>query len=242
MNKKIAGAAFLLALMSLPMFLPACRETPPAFETLSLNVTPPKVMIGEKTIIEADIQSDATKTAQYNIPLMVNGVAYDRKSLTLAAGATEMITFTLSKRQPGTYKISVGGNEAVLEVEEPLPADFRLSDLKIDPQVVGTCDSVSITATISNAGGAEGTYAAVLKINGTADQTDKITIAPGADYMLILEVCEPLPGTYTVAIGDLTSQFTVTPPSTPVASNPPSTPSSPSIPGPPHFPTCAPKG
>ena len=233
MNKKTIGAIFLLILIAIPSFLQACQEAPPAFEVLSLDITPPKVTTGEKATVEVEIRNSNAKMDMYNVPLMVNGVADDRKSVTLTPGATELITFVLTRSQPGTYIISVGDRKSTLVVEKPLPPDFRLSNLEINPTEVDTGEKVVITAKIANTGGTQGSYTAELKVDGVTNQTEKIIIPAGTDYMLVFKIYKDLPGTYKVSLGGLTGQFSVKEPPRPVQiiNNPQCPPSGPCGPG-----------
>ena len=234
MNKKIIGIIFLLVLIAMLSVLQACQEAPPAFEVLSLDITPPKITTGEKATVEVQIRNSNAKMDMYNVPLMVNGVADDRKSVTLTPGATELITFMLTRSQAGIYRISVGNKESTLVVEKPLPPDFRLSNLEINPTEVDTGEKVIITAKIANAGGTQGSYTAELKVDGVTNQTEKIIIPAGTDYMLVFKISRNLPGTYKVALGDLTGQFAVKEPPRPVVNNPP--------PPPPNSGPCGPGG
>jgi hypothetical protein len=209
MNKRTIGAIFLLILIAMLSVLQACAEAKPSFEVLSLDITPTKITTGEKATIEVEIRNNNAKMDTYNVPLMVNGVADDRKSVTLAPGATEMITFMLTRSQPGTYIISIGDRKSTLVVEKPLPPDFRLSNLEINPTEVDTGDKVVITAKIANVGGTQGSYTAELKIDGVTNQTEKIIIPAGTDYMLVFKIYKDLPGTYKVSLGGLTGQFSV---------------------------------
>jgi len=233
-NKKIIGIIFLLVLIAMLSVLQACQEAPPAFEVLSLDITPPKITTGEKATVEVQIRNSNAKMDMYNVPLMVNGVADDRKSVTLTPGATELITFMLTRSQAGIYRISVGNKESTLVVEKPLPPDFRLSNLEINPTEVDTGEKVIITAKIANAGGTQGSYTAELKVDGVTNQTEKIIIPAGTDYMLVFKISRNLPGTYKVALGDLTGQFAVKEPPRPVVNNPP--------PPPPNSGPCGPGG
>jgi hypothetical protein len=201
---------------------------------LSLDITPPKITTGEKATVEVQIRNSNAKMDMYNVPLMVNGVADDRKSVTLTPGATELITFVLTRSQAGIYRISVGNKESTLVVEKPLPPDFRLSNLEINPTEVDSGEKVIITAKIANAGGTQGRYTAELKVDGVTNQTEKIIIPAGTDYMLVFKISRDLPGTYTVALGDLTGQFVVNEPPRPVVNNPP--------PPPPNSGPCGPGG
>jgi len=225
MKRKAIGTICLLALMAMPSLLQACAEAQPSFEVLSLDITPPKITTGEKTTIKVEIRNNDAKDITYNVPLMVNGVADDRKSITLAPGETELLTFTLIKSLSGTYSISVGSRESTLMVEKPLPPDFRLSNLEINPTEVNTGENVVITTKIVNAGGTQGSYTAELKIDGVTDQSEKLTIPAGTHYMLVFKISKDLPGTYTVTLGDLTGQFVVDEPPRPVIIIPPCPPS-----------------
>jgi hypothetical protein len=220
MNKSTIGAICLLALITMMSLLQACAEAQPSFEVLSLDITPPKVITGEKATVEVQIRNSNAKMDMYNVPLMVNGVADDRKSVTLTPGATELITFVLTRSQAGIYRISVGNKESTLVVEKPLPPDFRLSNLEINPTEVDTGEKVIITAKIANAGGTQGRYTAELKVDGVTNQTEKIIIPAGTDYMLVFKISRDLPGTYKVALGDLTGQFSVKEPPMPVINIP----------------------
>ncbi|MBM4446179.1 MAG: hypothetical protein FJ023_02340 [Chloroflexi bacterium] len=225
MKEKTIGTICLLALMTMLMFLQACVEAQPGFEVLSLDVTPAKITTGEKATVEVEVRNNNAETDTYNVPLMVNGVADDRKSVALAPGATELITFTLTRSQAGTYRISVGSMESTLVVEKPLPAEFRLSNLEINPTEVDSGRNIIITAKIVNVGGTQSSYTAELKIDGVTNQTEKLTIPAGADCMLVFKISRDLPGTYVVTIGDLSGQFSVKEPFMPVIIIPPCPPS-----------------
>ena len=219
MNKRTMGTICLVALTAVLIFQQACQEAPSNFEVVSLDITPPKVIIDEKATIEVEIRNNDVKMVTSNVPLIVNGVADDRKSVTLATGATESITFILARSQAGTYRISVGNKEATLVVEKPLPPDLKLSNLEINPAAAEIGDIIIITAEIANTGGTQGSYVAELKIDGDTYQTEKVIMAPGADYMLVFKVSADSPGTYPVSLGELTGKFVINEPVMPIQIN-----------------------
>jgi len=218
-NKKIIAIILLLVFIAVPGFLHACREAPPAFEVLSLEIMPPKINTGEKAIIKVEIKNTSAKVNTYNVPLMVNGVADDRKSVTLAPDATDSIIFTLTRSHPGTYIISVGSSESTLVVEKLLPPDFHLSNLEINPAEVDSGEAVVITAKIANVGGTQDSYTAELKVDECTVQTERVILAAGTDHTLSFRICADLPGTYTVTLGELSGKFTVAAPIMPIPSN-----------------------
>jgi hypothetical protein len=216
MNRKTAAIILILVLMAIPVLMQSCVSAHPSYEVVSFKMAPVRVATGEKVTIEAEVQNINSETDTYNIPLMVNGVADNRKSVTLAPGQSELLTFEVTRSQAGSYKISVGDKESVLTVEKPSPPDIRFSNLVISPDEVDVCESVTITATVKNIGGSRGDYTAELKIDGITNQTEKLTLSSEANCLLCFKVSKGLAGTYKVVLGDLSGQFTVKEPATPV--------------------------
>ena len=211
MNMKktiIALVSLLILALSLP--LQACQSASANnLEVLVLNVSPGKVMVNEKFTVIADISNSGKSEANYVVPVMVNGIADVRKSVLIAPGRSEQVQFTLSRSSPGTYEIKVGDKSASIEVEKSLPAVLKLSDLKVSMEQAAIGEEVVVTAIVSNAGGSPGNYIAEMKINGTAEQAEKLILPPGVNYNLVFKIVKNDPGTYTVAIADLTTRFTV---------------------------------
>jgi hypothetical protein len=203
-----AMVSLIILTLSLP--LQACQSASASnLEVLVLNVTPGKVIVNEKFTVIADISNASKSEANYVVPIMVNGIADDRKSVLIAPGKSEQVQFTLSRSSPGTYEIRVGDKSASIEVEKSLPAILKLSDLKLNMEQANPGEEIVVTALLSNTGGSAGNYIAEIKINGTAEQAEKLVLPPGVNYNLAFKIIKNDPGTYTVAIGDLTTQFTV---------------------------------
>lgn len=231
MSKKNMGIMILLACIATPIFLLACQQAAPGFEVISLDIVPSKVMIGERATISAQLRNGNASVQTYNVPLMVNGLAQDRRTVTLSPGTTEVVEFSLVKHKAGSYEIGIGDQSSILEVQAPLPPSFQLSELKITPYVVNVGEKIVITAKVINTGGSQGNYAAELKLDGCSVKKEELTIAAGADSTLNFTVCMDSPGTYIVTLGELTGQFVVIKPAQPM---PPtsSTPVPPPTPGP----------
>jgi len=89
------------------------------------------------------------------------------------------------------------------------PAEFDLVSLDIVPPEVATGETVSVTAEVKNIGGSEGTYTAILTVDGVQVETKEVTLAPGASETVTFSLVKNIPGTYQVGIGDLSSSLTV---------------------------------
>ncbi len=99
----------------------------------------------------------------------------------------------------------------------PPPAAFELSNLSIMPSfskvwelltfVVKTGEEVTITVDVTNYGGQEGNYGALLKINGVTQAGKEITLGAGQWQKIVFTVTENEPGSYVVEIGNLSGEF-----------------------------------
>jgi hypothetical protein len=208
--KKGILALMSLLLLAFSLSLQACQSASGNnFEVLSLDITPNKVIENDKFVVSATINNAGKSEATYIVPVMVNGIADDRTTVTLAPGKSQEIQFTLRNSKEGTYEIRIGGKSASVFVEKLIPASFKLSDLHINMEVANPGEEVIITASVANTGGSKGAYITELTINGVAVQSDKTVIPPGSSYIPVFKVIKSEPGTYTVGIGDLTGKYTV---------------------------------
>jgi hypothetical protein len=120
-----------LILVSTTLLLPACAEKEEAaFEVISLNVEPTEVTAGETVSITAEVSNTGGSEGTYAAVLTVDGATVETKQVTLAAGASQTVTFSLAKDNPGTYEIGVDGLTSSLTVEPKLVA--KEVELKYD--------------------------------------------------------------------------------------------------------------
>jgi hypothetical protein len=113
------------------------------------------------------------------------------------------------------------------ESEEPAPAEFEVTDLSADPSEVTSGESVTVTATVQNVGGAEGTEQIEFDIAGetvteqnvgdsTFEEvtegetvTEQVTIAPEESATVSISVTRELAGTFSVSVSDRSVTFEV---------------------------------
>jgi len=93
----------------------------------------------------------------------------------------------------------------------PAPAKFEVISLDIKPVEAVAGETVSITAMVENTGGSEGTYAVMLTVDGVTVETKEVAITPGSSKVVTFSLVKDKVGTYTVAVGDLSSSLTVRP-------------------------------
>jgi hypothetical protein len=102
-----------------------------------------------------------------------------------------------------------------LIVGPPKPAEFTVTDLKINPIEAEVFEPVLVTVNVTNIGDEQGEYVANLTINNVLEENQTILI-PGRNSTIVeFTVLKETEGTYTVEIGGLTGTLTckIPPPS-----------------------------
>jgi len=120
------------------------------------------------------------------------------------------------------------------------PAEFTVSDLTITPTKVDIAQSVTIGATINNAGDLSGSHDVTLKINNVVVSTKRVTLAGHSADKVTFVTIQGIPASYAVNVNGLSGTFTVKPaPTEPIVVTTPSTPA-PTLPTPAPAPTAPP--
>lgn len=93
---------------------------PAEFKIVNLDIAPNPVKVGEQVTITATIKNVGEATGTYDASLLVDGVVLQTTEVTLAGGATKPVSSMISKDSPGSYSIKIGGQEAILEMIQPV--------------------------------------------------------------------------------------------------------------------------
>lgn len=183
---------------------------PAKFEVSQLTVTPGSVGPGQEVTISATVSNTGEAEGSYEAVLNINGVKETAKSVTLAGGKSTAVTFKVSRTAAGTYQVELGGQRSqFVVVVPPGPAKFEVSQLSIAPATVKAGETVTISAKVTNTGGAAGTYDVVLKVNGAQEATGTVTLAVGQSTTVTFTVTKTQAATYQVEVDGQRGQFTV---------------------------------
>jgi hypothetical protein len=90
-------------------------------------------------------------------------------------------------------------------------AKFTLRDLTISPTAAYVGDSVQISVNVTNVGDLAGNGTVNFEINGAIKDVEKLTLTAGDSAITSFNDVETKEGSYTVAVGILTGNFTITP-------------------------------
>jgi hypothetical protein len=84
-------------------------------------------------------------------------------------------------------------------------AQFEVISLGVDPCLAATGQEIAITARIANIGDAQGTYTAMLKVDGAQIEKKDVTVAPRSSEWVTFTIVRDVTGTYLVNVGDMTT-------------------------------------
>jgi len=94
----------------------------------------------------------------------------------------------------------------------PAPAAFSVTNLSVKPLEVQPEETVTITVSVANTGGSEGSYSVVLTINGVKEAEESVTVAAGGSQDVSFTLSKEDAGSYSVAVDGLSASFTVVAP------------------------------
>ena len=188
------------------------RVVPPLeFAATSLVINPLEAGTGEPITITADITNLSNTAGTYAVTLWIDDTVEAGKDVSLEAGETTPVSFTVIQDVVGSYEVRLDrlfGSFSVTEVIKA-PAAFAASDLSITPDVVGIGEEVTISVLITNTGDLSGSYEATLKIDNVVVATKKVTLVGGASQKVTFTTDKDVAGTYAVTVDGLSGTFEV---------------------------------
>ncbi len=95
---------------------------PAKFELSNLIVTPGVAKPGETVTVSATARNTGGSTGKYTVVLKIDGAEQDKRELTLAAGASEKVSFNISRTTPKTYQVLMNELAAAFTVQAVAPS------------------------------------------------------------------------------------------------------------------------
>jgi hypothetical protein len=96
---------------------PEPAPVPAMFNLSNLSITPSVsrffdkisyvVRTGEDATITVDATNNGEQTGSYAVVLIINGTERERKEITLEPGQTQVLSFTVTGNEPGSYAVMI---------------------------------------------------------------------------------------------------------------------------------------
>ncbi|GAF72906.1 unnamed protein product, partial [marine sediment metagenome] len=185
--------------------------TPPEFAATNLVITPIEAETGEAITISADITNRSNTAGTYAITLWIDDTVEAGKDVSLEAGETTPVSFTVIRDVADSYQVRLDRLFGSFDVTEAIeaPAAFAVSDLSITPAEVDIGKEVTIGVLIANTGDLTGSYEVTLEIDNVVVSTKEVTLAGGTSQRVTFTATKDVAGTYSVDVSGLTGSFTV---------------------------------
>lgn len=106
---------------------------PAAFSISNLSVQPVEVQPKETVTIAVSVANTGGTEGSYGVILKINGVKEAEKGVTIAAGSSQDISFTVSKEEAASYSVTVDGLSSSFTVVAP-PAPAAPEDEEVVPE------------------------------------------------------------------------------------------------------------
>jgi hypothetical protein len=90
---------------------------PAAFTVSALSISPAEVAIGDSVTISTVVNNTGDLSGSYEVTLKIDNVVVETKTVTLAGGATQTVTFTTTKDVAGTYTVNINGLSGTFTVK-----------------------------------------------------------------------------------------------------------------------------
>jgi len=97
----------------------ATSPAPAEFTITGFALSSSKVKPGQKLIARVNVTNSGGSEGSYTLNLTINEEVEQTKTVTLAPQATETVTFSITKGEPGSYSVSVDGLTRVFTVTAP---------------------------------------------------------------------------------------------------------------------------
>jgi len=94
---------------------------PAAFSVSSLSVKPAEVKPDESVTIAVSVANTGGTEGSYTVVLKINGVKEEEKRVTVAAGGSQDVSFSVAKADAGTYSVALDGLSGSFHVITPVP-------------------------------------------------------------------------------------------------------------------------
>jgi hypothetical protein len=84
-------------------------ETAAKFEVSNLTINPTQTKPTQQVVISVNVANTGSTAGNYSVELKVNGITQSTKEVSVAAGTTSIVNFTVAEDAVGRYQVEIAG-------------------------------------------------------------------------------------------------------------------------------------
>ncbi|MFC2047221.1 CARDB domain-containing protein [Chloroflexota bacterium] len=154
-----------------------------------------------------------TKGTDAGVARLESELISTKQTLTLTQSELDSTkqTLTLTQSELSSTKQTLTETQDKLKdaKAELLLSNIKVTNLSISPDYVELDEKVTISATVTNSGGIQLNYTAILTINGSEVEKKGVVLDAGESKVVSYTVAKASAGKYTIELGGLAGTFTV---------------------------------
>ncbi|WGM90597.1 MAG: CARDB domain-containing protein [Candidatus Bathyarchaeum tardum] len=186
---------------------------PAELKLSALKVSRPEAAIGETITVSVTAKNVGDLLGDFSVELFVNDVKQETQNIQLDGTETTTVFFDVTRDIEGEHVVKAGDLTTAYRVsagaQAATQAEFKFTDLTINPTSVLDDESVTVSVTVTNVGESSGSYDVNLTVDGTTIETKTVTLSGAASKVVEFEITETAAGTHTVEIDHLSGIFVV---------------------------------
>ncbi|WP_276272972.1 CARDB domain-containing protein [Haloarcula litorea] len=185
---------------------------PATFDVESVSVSESTVETGEQVGIDVTVANTGDTAGETDVRLAANRDQIGSRTVSVASGETETVSFEQTFEEAGTYTLTANGQaETTLTVTEP--AAFTVESASLGTSSATTGEPVEVSATVGNTGTEADEFTAELRVDGEVRETRSVALDGGETTTVTFTPTFDAAGDYTVAVGNASAgTVTVTSP------------------------------
>jgi hypothetical protein len=94
-------------------------ETAAKFEVSNLTINPTQTKPTQQVVISVNVANTGSTAGNYSVELKVNGITQSTKEVSVAAGTTSIVNFTVAEDAVGRYQVEIAGLTGEFVVARP---------------------------------------------------------------------------------------------------------------------------
>jgi hypothetical protein len=184
---------------------------PAEFEVTDLIIIPAEVGINGLVTISVKVTNIGGETGSHSVDLKINGVVEGTETVELEGGTSEIIEFTVTKGEAGSYSVAIEDESETFEVLPPMPSELKVINVNVNPYEAWVDEPIKISVELSNIGTGALSYPLAFRVNDVIREIKTIQLSAGENATVEATVTESNEGKYTVNVGGETKSFIIVP-------------------------------